>query len=161
MALCDCYKQAKWIKTLLAELGINVGPIPIHGDNQGYIFLGSNPVQGNRSKHIDIQYHFVWQCMEDKEAKLYFVKGAENPADTFTKSLGHVKFHKFRGQLGFENKWLLIQLIAIVDQGQHSKGECWMRHDKHSVMSVINTHNRVTHIWKILEGSINSVERPH
>ena len=42
--------------------------------------------------------------MEDKEAKLYFVEGAENPADMFTKSLGHVKFHKFRGQLRFENK---------------------------------------------------------
>ena len=54
MALCDCCKQAKWIKTLLSELRINVGPIPIHGDNQGSIFLGSNPAQGNRSKHIDI-----------------------------------------------------------------------------------------------------------
>ena len=59
MALCDCCKQAKWIKTLLSKLGINVRPIPIHGDNQGSIFLGSNPVQGNRSKHIDIQYHFI------------------------------------------------------------------------------------------------------
>ena len=60
MALCDCYKQAKWIKTLLSELGINVGPIPINGDNQGSIFLGSNSVQGNGSKHIiNIQYHFI------------------------------------------------------------------------------------------------------
>jgi hypothetical protein len=104
MALCDCCKQAKWIKTLLSELGINVGPVPINGDNQGSIFLGSNPVQGNRSKHIDIRYHFVRQCLEDKEAKLYFVEGAENPADMFTKALGHIKFTKFRGQLGFENK---------------------------------------------------------
>ena len=54
MALCDCCKQAKWIKTLLSELGINVRPILVNGDNQGSIFLGSNPVQGNRSKHINI-----------------------------------------------------------------------------------------------------------
>ena len=59
MALCDCCKQAKWIKTLLSELGINVRPIPVNGDNQGSIFLKSNPVQGNRSKHIDIRYHFI------------------------------------------------------------------------------------------------------
>ena len=58
-ALCDCCKQAKWIKTLLSELRINVEPIPINGDNQGSIFLGSNPIEGNRSKHIAIQYHFV------------------------------------------------------------------------------------------------------
>ena len=51
-----------------------------------------------------IRYCFVRQCIEDKEAKLYFIEGAEKPADMFTKSLGHVKFHKFRGQLGFENK---------------------------------------------------------
>ena len=104
MALCDCCKQAKWIKSLLSKLGINVGHVPINGDNQGSIFLGSNPVQGNRSKHIDIRYHFVRQCIEDKKAKLYFVEGAENPADMFTKALGHIKFTKFRGQLGFENK---------------------------------------------------------
>ena len=52
-----------------------------------------------------------------KEAKLYFVEGAENPADMFTKALGHIKFSKFRGQLGFENKWLLIQLNANVELG--------------------------------------------
>ena len=33
---------------------------------------------------------------------LYFVEGAENVADMFTKNLGHVKFLKFRGQLGLE-----------------------------------------------------------
>ena len=47
---------------------------------------------------------FLSHCIEDKEAKLYFVKGAENPANMFTKTLGHIKFSKFRGQLGFENK---------------------------------------------------------
>ena len=119
MALCDCCKQAKWIKTLLSKLGINVRHIPVNGDNQGSIFLGSNPVQGNRSKHIDIWYHFVWQCIEDKEAKLYFVEGAENPANMFTKVLGHIKFSKFKGQLGFENKWLLIQLNANVEIGEN------------------------------------------
>ena len=41
MALCDSCKQAKWIKTLFSELGINVGPVPVNGDNQGSIFLGS------------------------------------------------------------------------------------------------------------------------
>ena len=104
MALSDCSRQAVWIKALLLELGITVAPIHINGDNQGAIFIGSNPVQEKRSKHIDIRYHFIRQCLEDKKISLYFVEGAENPADMFTKNLGKVKFLKFRDQLGFESR---------------------------------------------------------
>ena len=45
MALSDCSRQAVWIKALLNELGIRVAPIHINGNNQGSIFIGSNPVQ--------------------------------------------------------------------------------------------------------------------
>ena len=45
MALSDCSHQAIWIKTLLAELGILLCTVPIYGDNQGSIFIASNPVQ--------------------------------------------------------------------------------------------------------------------
>ena len=81
MALSDCSRQAMWIKTLLRELGINIQAIPICGDNQGSIFIGSNPVQEKWSKHIDICYHYIWQCIEEGHVTLYFVKGAENPAN--------------------------------------------------------------------------------
>ena len=99
MALSDCSQQAVWIKSLLNELDIDVGPIHINGDNQGSLFIGSNPVQEKQSKHIDICYHFIRQCVEEKKISLYYVKGAENPADMFTKNLGKVKFLKFRSQL--------------------------------------------------------------
>ena len=45
MAMSDCSRQAMWIKTLLSELGLTLSVIPIYGDNQGSIFIGSNPVQ--------------------------------------------------------------------------------------------------------------------
>ena len=45
MAISDCSRQAIWIKTLLAELGILLHAVPIYGDNQGSIFIASNPVQ--------------------------------------------------------------------------------------------------------------------
>src|SRR5271168_2337604 len=99
MALSDCSRQAVWIKSLLSELGINVLPIHINGDNQGSIFIGSNPVQEKRFKHIDIRYHYIRQCIEDKKISLYFVPGSENPADMFTKNLGKLKFLQFRDQL--------------------------------------------------------------
>jgi molybdopterin-biosynthesis enzyme MoeA-like protein len=44
MALSDYSRQALWIKSLLGELGIKIHKIQIYGDNQGAIFIGSNPV---------------------------------------------------------------------------------------------------------------------
>ena len=91
-----------WIQSLLRELGINIPTVPICGDNQGSIFIGSNPIQEHRSKHIDICYHYVWQLVEEKVIDLYFIEGAENPADLFTKNLATPKFLKFRERLGLE-----------------------------------------------------------
>ena len=90
------------MKTVFSELGMPVGTIPICGDNQGSIFISSNPVQERRSKHIVIHYHFVRDCIEDGKIAIYFVDGSQNPADLFTKNLGQTKFEQFRGHLGLE-----------------------------------------------------------
>ena len=102
MALPDYSRQAVWIQALLRELGYKIPIVPICGDNQGLIFIGSNPVQECRSKHIDIWYHYVQQLIEEKKIELFFVEGAENPVDLFTKNLGATKFLKFREQLGLK-----------------------------------------------------------
>ena len=91
MALSDCSRQAVWIQSLLKELGISIPTIPICGDNQGSIFIRSNPIQERRSKHIDICYHYVRQLVEEKIIELFFVEGTENPADLFTKNLASPK----------------------------------------------------------------------
>ena len=46
MAMSDCSHQVSWIRNIFFELGIRLGPFPVYGDNQGRIFIGSNPVQG-------------------------------------------------------------------------------------------------------------------
>jgi hypothetical protein len=102
MALSDCSRQVAWMHTLLGELGYNLKPIPICGDNQGSIFIASNPVTEKRSKHIDIRYHYIREVIQRKLAEIYFIDGDDNPADLLTKNLGSVKFLKFRAQLGLE-----------------------------------------------------------
>jgi Reverse transcriptase (RNA-dependent DNA polymerase) len=49
MALSDCSRQVSWICNIFLELGMHLGPIPIYADNQGSIFIGSNPVQEIRT----------------------------------------------------------------------------------------------------------------
>ena len=102
MALSDTSRQAVWIQSLLRELGYIIRTIPKCGDNQSSIFIGSNPVQEHRSKHIDIRYHYVRQLIEEKKIKLFFIEGADNPADLFTKNLAAPKFIKFRAELRLE-----------------------------------------------------------
>src|SRR5271170_8397722 len=88
------------------------------------LFIGSNPVTEKRSKHIDIWYHFVCQCIEEKKISLYFVEGAENPADMFTKNLGKVKFLKFRSQLGIEFTTLILNFACSTLWDALARGVC-------------------------------------
>ena len=100
MAMSDCSRQVVWVRNLLAELGYNVRHIPLSGDNQGSIFIGSNPVTESRSKHIDIRYHYIREVYDKGIVDIFYIDGNDNPADIFTKNLGAVKFLKFRSQLG-------------------------------------------------------------
>jgi hypothetical protein len=92
MSLSDASRQLVWIDNLLEEIGIDIRPIPLCGDNQGSIFIASNPVQERRTKHIDIRYHFIRQVIANGDVALYFVDGEHNPSDMLTKNLGHIKF---------------------------------------------------------------------
>ena len=102
MSLSDSCRQLVWICTLLSELGIHLKPIPLCRDNQGSIFLASNPVQEKQIKHIDLHHHYICKIISENKVELFFIEGNENPADLFTKNLGHIKFLKFREQLGLK-----------------------------------------------------------
>jgi hypothetical protein len=54
MCLSDTTSQIVWIESLFKELNFDISNIALCGDNQGAIFLASNPAQEHRSKHIDI-----------------------------------------------------------------------------------------------------------
>jgi hypothetical protein len=102
MALSDCSHQVSWICNIFLELGMHLAPILVYADNQGSIFIGSNPVQEIRTKHIDVKYHYVRECIAVKKIVLYHVPTEDNTADIFTKNLGRLKFEKFKQQLGIE-----------------------------------------------------------
>jgi transposase InsO family protein len=102
MALSDTCHQILWIQSLFGELGYTLTRIPICGNNQGSIFIGSNPVQERCTKHIDICYHYICKCIENDKVMVVFIPGNNNLADMFTKNLGAIKFVKFRDSLGIE-----------------------------------------------------------
>ena len=87
--------QVVWMHTLMGELSYHLRLVPICGDNQGSIFIASNPVTEKRFKHIDIRHHYIREVVERKFAEIFFINRDKSPADLLTKNLGSVKFQLF------------------------------------------------------------------
>ena len=64
-------------------------------DNQGALALANNPVQQQRSKHIDIRYHFVRSEIHKKFLPVAYVASKDNLADIFTKPINGPKIKTF------------------------------------------------------------------
>ena len=62
--------------------------------------MSENPVFHDRSKHIDIRYHFIWDMVQRGVVRLDHIGTNEQVADILTKPLGKVKFLTFRENLG-------------------------------------------------------------
>ncbi|KAI3655342.1 hypothetical protein MP638_004426, partial [Amoeboaphelidium occidentale] len=73
MALSQATSEAIWFRQLMMELKIDQNPqVIIYGDNQGALKLSKNPQFHNRTKHIDIAYHFIRERIELGEIDVKF-----------------------------------------------------------------------------------------
>ena len=110
MALTVAAKEAIWLRLLMTELGIqNTAPtinvikgetaITLKGDNQSSIALANNPVHHARTKHIDIQHHFIRNEVMEGRIDLTYIPTEDMIADGLTKPLSLVKFFRFLRQL--------------------------------------------------------------
>ena len=75
-------------------------PIAINCDNQGAIALSKDNKFHARTKHIDLRYHFIRECIDEKKVTVDYVSTNENVSDIFTKTLPKPKFSKFVEELG-------------------------------------------------------------
>jgi hypothetical protein len=98
-ALCEATKEIKWLTQLLGEMRIPFSTPNLHVDNQGAIALSSNPVQHQRTKHIDIRWFFIREALEAKVLKVVYVSTSENLADLFTKAVTVAVHEKLTGYL--------------------------------------------------------------
>ena len=69
-------------------------------DNTSAINLSKNLVQHSKSKHIEIQYHFIWDLVEEKIVWLEFINTDNQKADIFTKPLDGPQFESLRKTIG-------------------------------------------------------------
>lgn len=93
-------QEVLWLRGILKELGLrmNTGSI-VHGDNQSAIAVSKNGIKGERTKHVDIKYHFITETVESGDVILKWIPTADMQADIFTKALSAPLFNHFRKQL--------------------------------------------------------------
>jgi hypothetical protein len=96
--------QGVWLRRLLADLTKKkVQKVSLKIDNQAAISLYKNPVHHERSKHIDVRFHYIWECVEEGMIKVQHVNTNDQLADILTKSLGKQKFIEMRKKVGVED----------------------------------------------------------
>jgi len=101
MAATAAAKQALWLRNLLAELTGNVQRVvTLYVDNNSAIALMKNPVFHGRSKHIDVRYHFIRECVEHGQVAVCKVCTDVQRADALTKALPACKLATMRHLMG-------------------------------------------------------------
>ncbi|KAJ4767670.1 Gag/pol [Rhynchospora pubera] len=95
--------EIKWLTYLLEELGIAMVSKPcLWCDNIGATFLASNPMFHARTKHIEIDYHFVREQVADNKLDVKFICSADQLSDVMTKPLPLPRFQFLRGKLNVQ-----------------------------------------------------------
>eukprot|EP00253_Pinus_taeda_P011679 PITA_11679 len=106
--LASC--EAIWMRKILVGLfGSHLEPTVIYCDNQSCIKLSANPVFHDRSKHIDIRYHHIRDCVQRRIMLLSYIPTEDQDADILMKVLTRIKFEYHRGKIGVADNPYLVE----------------------------------------------------
>nr|GEV94945.1 putative ribonuclease H-like domain-containing protein [Tanacetum cinerariifolium] len=106
--------EALWIRKLVSEIGFSPHKsTQIMCDNKAAIQISENPVQHDRTKHVEVNRHFIKEKLEAGIIELPFVRSTDQLADILTKAVGTEMFFKCLGKLNFGNPTTQLE------------GECW------------------------------------
>lgn len=95
-SIANATAEIMWIQGLLQELGVFLSRAPcLWCDNVGATYLSVNPVFHARSKHIEVDYHFVREHVAQKALDIRFISTNDHLADVLTKPLSVQLFVKY------------------------------------------------------------------
>ena len=103
-AMMSATKELVWPRNLLQQLKLgDLQDTKLICDNQAALHIASNPVFHERTKHIEIDCHYVREKVLSGEITTNFVKSEDQLADMFTKSLKGSRVDYICNKLGSYN----------------------------------------------------------
>ena len=100
MAATHASKEVVWLQRLCLGIGSIQRGVRLDCDIQSAIFLEKNPAYHAKTKHIDVQYRFVRDMVEDKKVLLEKVDTVKNVVDSLTNYVSIEKFSWCRETMG-------------------------------------------------------------
>ncbi|GKA54785.1 ribonuclease H-like domain-containing protein [Tanacetum coccineum] len=92
--------ETAWLRNLLRELHSPLSTATlVYCDNVSAVYMSANPVQHQRTKHIEIDIHFVRDMVTAGQVRVLHVPSRFQYADIFTKGLPSALFEEFRSSL--------------------------------------------------------------
>nr|GFC44848.1 ribonuclease H-like domain-containing protein [Tanacetum cinerariifolium] len=92
--------ETAWLRNILRELYSPLSTATlVYCDNVSAVYLSANPVQHQRTKHIEIDIHFVRDMVQTGHIRVLHVPSRYQYADIFTKGLPIALFEDFRSSL--------------------------------------------------------------
>jgi hypothetical protein len=102
MAMTTC--ELTWLKALLESLGVShPTPMSLHCDSQSALHMSQNPVFHERTKHIEVDCHFIRDAIVAGSITTKFVTSSLQLADIFTKALGKQQYEFLLRKLGIRD----------------------------------------------------------
>lgn len=93
--------ELTWLKQLLENLGVSLQePALLHCDNKAALHIAANLVFHERTRHIEMDYHYIRDKIQDGSIVTRFVNSAYQVADVLTKALGKEAFIPMIYKLG-------------------------------------------------------------
>ncbi|XP_031263525.1 secreted RxLR effector protein 161-like [Pistacia vera] len=99
VVVANVFKKALWLQGILTEVNLIDGVATIYSDSQSAIHLSKNHVYHDRTKHVDVRFHFVRDLVAQGLIILKKVLTEDNPADMGTKIVTVAKFKHCLNQL--------------------------------------------------------------
>jgi hypothetical protein len=104
-ALADTVAELTWLETLLRELCVPASTAPtLWCDNLGATYLSANPVFHARTKHVEVDFHFVREKVAQGKLAVQFISTHDQIADVFTKPLPSQRFLLLRSKLQVDTR---------------------------------------------------------
>lgn len=99
-ALANATTEVIWIQSVLGELKVPQSQIPrLRCEDLGATYLSANPRFHGRTKHLEVDYHFVCERVACRQLDIRFISSADLVFDGFTKTLDVQKLQELRCNL--------------------------------------------------------------